>query len=126
MLKNKNIQNPAAMTEVYDLLSCPSSLAPESKLSRRLEAQHRFVQKHSHPSGKNIKNLFGFNQMRYPRIFYVFPRMRFAFRPAKPLVTRSMCESLLSGTNERGSNEGRKTADVRRGVLKVFCLTTEI
>ena len=57
MLNNKNIQNPAVMAELIELLCCPSSLAPASKLSR---------------------------------------------------------------TNERGSNEGRKTADLSRGVFKVF------
>jgi len=54
-LKEKNIQNPAAMAELYELSCCPSSHAPESKLSRRLEVHHGLVPKLSHCGGKNIK-----------------------------------------------------------------------
>jgi hypothetical protein len=75
MLKNKNIQNPAAMAEVFDL-SCLSRLfEPESKLSHDRRATHGFVptlgalrrltlQELSHPSGKNIKKFSGSNQWR--------------------------------------------------------------
>ena len=39
----KNIKNTAVIAELCELLCCPSSHAPESKLSRRLEAHHSFV-----------------------------------------------------------------------------------
>ena len=44
------------MAELFELLCCPSSHAPESELSCRLEAHHGFVPNISHLSGKNIKN----------------------------------------------------------------------
>ena len=62
-LIDKNIKNTAVMAELFELLCCPSSHAPESELSRKLEAHHGFVPKISHRSGKNIKNLSGCNQM---------------------------------------------------------------
>ena len=59
MLNNKNIQNPAVMAELIELLCCPSSLAPASKLSRRLEAQHG-----SHHSGV-FKVFFHIRSLNY-------------------------------------------------------------
>ena len=41
------------MAEAYGLLCCPSALVPESELSHSSEAQHCFILKLSHPSGKN-------------------------------------------------------------------------
>ena len=49
------------MAELYELLCCSSSHAPESELSRWLEAHHGFVPKISHRSGKNKKNLLNLN-----------------------------------------------------------------
>ena len=49
------------MAEFYELLCCPSSHAPESELSRWLEAHHGFVPIISHQSGKNKKNLLNLN-----------------------------------------------------------------
>ena len=63
MLKNKNIKNTAVMSELCELLCCPSSHAPESELSRRHEAHHGFVPKRSLRRGKNNKNLSDCNQM---------------------------------------------------------------
>ena len=55
MVVEKNIKNPAVMSELFELSSCTSGLVPESKLSPGPQAQYGFVPKLSHPSGKNNK-----------------------------------------------------------------------
>ena len=56
MMDGQIHKNTAVMAELFELLCCPSSNAPESELSRRLEAHHGFVPKLNHLSGKNQKN----------------------------------------------------------------------
>ena len=60
------------MSELCELLCCPSSHAPESELSRRHEAHHGFVPKRRLRRGKNNKNLSNCNQMVLRDLFFVF------------------------------------------------------
>ena len=46
------------MAEAFSLSSCSSTLAPESKLSRRPEAQYGLVSRLRHHEWKNLKNHF--------------------------------------------------------------------
>ena len=47
-----------------------------------------------------------------------FPLMLSAVRLANPLMARSLCERLLSGTNERGCNDGRRLQTAIEGFLR--------
>ena len=116
--------------------SCSSVLVPKSKLLHRPETQYGFVPKHSHHGGKNLalraeKPIFSTKTItktntivssRGQELFFseamFFPLMLSAFRHANPLMARSVCESLLSGTKERGSNEGRRPQIAAEGFLR--------
>ena len=110
MHTEKNIKNPAVMAELFELSCCTYGFTPESKLSRKPQAQYGFVPKFSHHSGKNKKN--------QDDVFNVFSSDAVCVSPVKPLMGRSLCESLLSGTNERGSNEGRRPQTAPEGFLR--------
>ena len=71
MHTEKNIKNPAVMAELFELSCCTYGFTPESKLSRKPQAQYGFVPKFSHHSGKNkkIRTMF----------LMFFPRMQSAF-----------------------------------------------
>lgn len=119
MDEEKNIKNPAVMAELFELSSCTSGLVPESKLSHKPQAQYDFVPKLSHFSGKNNKNSFLVTFTCGRRMFFMFfPLLLSAVCLSNPLMARSVCESLLSGTNERGSNEGRRPQTVAEGFLR--------
>ena len=51
----KTIKTPLWWQSSMSSLSCTFSFAPASKLSWKPQAQHGFVPKRSHPSGKNNK-----------------------------------------------------------------------
>ena len=115
------------MAELFELSSCTSGLVPKSKLLHSPEAQYGFVPNLTHPSGKNNKNSFpvtltnlvAYANMYGRRMFFMFfPRMQSAVRLANPLMARALCESLLSSTNERGSNEGRRPQTAAEGFLR--------
>ena len=115
----KNIKNPAGMAELFELSSCTSGLVPKSKLLHSPEAQYGFVPNLTHPSGKNNKNSFLVTFANGRKMFFMFfPRMQSAVRLANPLMARALCESLLSSTNERGSNEGRRPQTAAEGFLR--------
>ena len=85
------------MAELSELSSCTFGFAPESKLSCKPQAQYGFVPKFSHHSGKNNKNSFlvTFTNMSGRRMFLnVFSSDAICVSLAKPLMDRSLCESL--------------------------------
>ena len=54
MMKKKTTKTPLMMAVAFGPTSCPSGLAPKSKLLLRPETQYGFVPKHSLHGGKNI------------------------------------------------------------------------
>jgi hypothetical protein len=73
MMKTKTIKTPLMMAEAYSLSACPSSLALESKLSRKLESHTGLVPRLSHHEWKNLKNsLFRMNVLYIENVFYCF------------------------------------------------------
>jgi len=134
MCEEKNIKNPAVMAELFKLPYCTSGTVLESKLShcdrkrstvsfRRSALCDACLGKNSAiPAAKTIKNssLVTFTNEKNNRILFLmfFPRMQSGGRLANPLMARPLCESLLSGTNERGSNEGRRPQTAEEGFFR--------
>jgi len=124
------------MAVAFGPTSCSSSFVLKSELLHNPKAQYGFVPKHSHHGGKNLalraeKPIFStktitktntIGSSRGQELFFseamFFPLMLSAFRHANPLMARSVCESLLSGTKERGSNEGRRPQIAAEGFLR--------
>ena len=134
MCEEKNRKNPAVTAELFELSYCTSGTVLESKLShggrkhntvsfRRSALCDACLGKNSAiPAAKTLKTCTRahFTNENSNRIlfFMFFPRMQSAVRRANPLMARSLCESVLSGTNERGSNEGRRPQTAPEGFLR--------
>ena len=131
MCEEKNIKKTAVMAELFELPYCPSGTVLESELSHR-SRKHSTVsfrrsalcdaclgKNSAIPAAKTLKNssLVTFTNEKNNRILFLmfFPRMQSGVRLANPLMARPLCESLLSGTNERGSNEGHRPRLQKRG-----------
>jgi len=111
MSEEKNIKNTAGKTELFELQYCTSGTVLESKLSHCGRKYSTVLFQNSViPAEKTLKTspLVIFTNENDKMFFLFFPRMQSVVRHANPLMSRSLCESLLSGTNERGSNEGRR------------------
>ena len=123
MSEEKNIKNPAVMAELFKLPYCTSGTVLESKLSHCDRKRSTVSFRNSAiPAAKTIKNssLVTFTNEKNNRILFLmfFPRMQSGGRLANPLMARPLCESLLSGTNERGSNEGRRPQTAEEGFFR--------
>ena len=123
MCEEKNRKNPAGMAELFELPYCTSGTVLESKLSHGGRKHNTVSFRNSAiPAAKTLKTCTRahFTNENSNRIlfFMFFPRMQSAVRRANPLMARSLCESVLSGTNERGSNEGRRPQTEPEGFLR--------
>ena len=108
------------MAELFELPYCPSGTVLESELSHRSRKHSTVSFRNSAiPAAKTLKTcpLATFiNENDDRELFFMFfPRMQSGVRLANPLMARPLCESLLSGTNERGSNEGHRPRLQKRG-----------
>ena len=123
MCEEKNRKNPAVTAELFELSYCTSGTVLESKLSHGGRKHNTVSFRNSAiPAAKTIKNssLVTFTNEKNNRILFLmfFPRMQSGGRLANPLMARPLCESLLSGTNERGSNEGRRPQTAEEGFFR--------
>ena len=122
------------MAELFELPYCPSGTVLESELSHR-SRKHSTVsfrrsalcdaclgKNSAIPAAKTLKTcpLATFiNENDDRELFFMFfPLLQPVVRYANPLLARPLCESLLSGTNERGSNEGRRPQTAAEGFLR--------
>jgi len=140
MNEEKNIKKPAAMAELCELPYCTSGTMLESKLShwgrkhspvsfrRSALCDACLGKKSTIPAAKTEKTSprVTFTSDNDNRILYFmfFPRMQSEVRLANPLMARPLCESLLSGTNERDTNEGRRPQSAVEGFFR-FLLKSE-
>ena len=111
------------MAELFELPYCPSGTVLESELSHRSRKHSTVSFRNSAiPAAKTLKTcpLATFiNENDDRELFFMFfPLLQPVVRYANPLLARPLCESLLSGTNERGSNEGRRPQTAAEGFLR--------
>ena len=123
MCEEKNRKNPAVTAELFELSYCTSGTVLESKLSHGGRKHNTVSFRNSAiPAAKTLKTCtraqFTNENSNRLLFFMFFPRMQSAVRRANPLMARSLCESVLSGTNERGSNEGRRPQTAPEGFLR--------